>query len=189
LNTENMYRFFKFMLRKNKEVHILILTILGFTLLNSAISSSERILGPTVVKQVIAQPSNMLSNNVTALLDNVNKAGALVNLGRNNESLIYSTKALAIDPTNTFALDNKAIALGNLGRNNESLIYSTKALAIDPNNTLALINKAGALANLGRNNESLIYSTKALAMAPTNSVAAAAVPQAISMIQLLFGKG
>ena len=71
-----------------------------------------------------------------------NKAVALDNIGRNNESLVYSTKALAIDPNNIHALINKARALDNIGRNNESLVYSTKALAMDPNNIHALNDKA-----------------------------------------------
>jgi tetratricopeptide (TPR) repeat protein len=45
-----------------------------------------------------------------------NKAAALLNLKNYNESLIYSTKALAIDPNDTFALSNKAVALENLGK-------------------------------------------------------------------------
>ncbi|MGC1927807.1 MAG: tetratricopeptide repeat protein [Candidatus Nitrosopolaris sp.] len=78
-----------------------------------------------MVKQVAARPF-LSSSNLIALN---NKAVALANLGKYNESLIYSTKALAIDPNDTHALINKAASLVNLGRNNESLIYSTKALA------------------------------------------------------------
>ncbi|MGA8081009.1 MAG: tetratricopeptide repeat protein, partial [Candidatus Nitrosopolaris sp.] len=99
-----------------------------------------------MVKQIAARPSSLLSNYIIALN---NKSIVLLNLGRYNESLIYVTKALSIDPTDTHALVNKAVALLDLKRYTESLIYSTKALAIDPNNIHALINKAVALLNLG----------------------------------------
>ena len=59
-----------------------------------------------MVKEIAARPSNLLPNNITALNS---KAVSLLNLGRNNESLVYLTKALAIDPNNIHALINKAV--------------------------------------------------------------------------------
>jgi tetratricopeptide (TPR) repeat protein len=154
------------MLSKVGEFRILILTMLACILLYSVISASDLKLGPIMVKQIAARSSSLLSNYTIALN---NKALVLLNVERYNDSLIYSTKALAIDPNNIHVLINKAVALLNLGKYDESLIYLTKALAIDSNDTFALNNKAVALLNLGRNNESLIYLTKALAIDPNDT--------------------
>ncbi len=73
------------------------------------------------------------------------KQAAVNNLRKYNESLIYSTKALAIDPNNADALSSKGMALYNIGNYTGAIEYYNKALAINPENEAALANKAAAL--------------------------------------------
>ncbi|MGB6527681.1 MAG: tetratricopeptide repeat protein [Candidatus Nitrosopolaris sp.] len=91
-----------------------------------------------MVKQVTARSTNLLSNLSEKKLNN--KAAALNNLGKYSESLIYSTKALAIDPNNADALSSKGIALDHLGNYTGAIEYYDKALAVDPKYLPALNN-------------------------------------------------
>ena len=50
-------------------------------------------------------------------------------------------RALAIDPSDTDALDNKGLALEDLDRTEEAIQYYDRALAIDPSDTDALDSK------------------------------------------------
>jgi tetratricopeptide (TPR) repeat protein len=56
----------------------------------------------------------------------------LNNLGKNDEALECSNKALELDPNNAWALINKAAALNGLKRYDEALECSNKALELDP---------------------------------------------------------
>jgi tetratricopeptide (TPR) repeat protein len=62
-----------------------------------------------------------------------NKAWALSNLGKNDEALECSNKALELDPNSAWAFTNKAAALNGLKRHDEALECSNKALELDPN--------------------------------------------------------
>ena len=114
---------------------ILILSVLAFILLYSVTSTLC-----STVSQVAALSTNLLSNLSEKILNN--KAAALNNLGKYNESLIYSAKALAIDPNNVDALSSKGIALDHLGNYTGAIEYYDKALAINPKYKAALDNKS-----------------------------------------------
>ena len=123
---------------------ILILTALAFILLYSVAASRLHISASVMFERVAARSSNLLSNNVIAFSEKIlnNKAAALNNLGQYNESLIYSTKPLAIAPNNVDALTNKGIALEHLGNYTGAIEYYDKALAINPKDKATLNNKA-----------------------------------------------
>ena len=63
-----------------------------------------------------------------------NRAGALVNLGRNEEALAASEKAIELNPDNAVGWANRAGALANLGRAGEALESVDKAIDISPDN-------------------------------------------------------
>lgn len=90
------------------------------------------------------------------------KASALYKLGRNEEALEASEKAVEIDPNYAVAWVNNAAALLKLKRYDEALQASEKAIELDPNYAIAWNNKAAALHNLGRNDEALDASEKAI---------------------------
>ena len=60
---------------------------------------------------------------------------------RTEEAIQYHDRALAIDPSDTDALDSKGLALYNLDRSDEAIQLFDRALAIDPSDTDALIIK------------------------------------------------
>ncbi len=64
-----------------------------------------------------------------------NKGIALFHLGRIEEAISYSDRALAIHPNLLDALTNKANALLNLGRYEEAIEHYDRALAIDSDAT------------------------------------------------------
>jgi tetratricopeptide (TPR) repeat protein len=65
-------------------------------------------------------------NSINAL---VIKGAALLHLGKDNESIAYFDKALAVDPTSFYGSFFKGAALLHLGKANESIAY----FAIDCN--------------------------------------------------------
>jgi len=95
-----------------------------------------------MVSQVAAatRSTNSFSNLSEKILNN--KAAALNNLGKYNESLLYSAKVLAIDPNNVDALSSKGVALDHLGNFTGAIEYYDKALAINPKYKAALDNKS-----------------------------------------------
>ena len=85
------------------------------------------------------------------------KGLALINLGKNEEAIVYLDKALFLDSNNTNAYINRGVALINLGKNKEAIEYFDKALFLDPNNVLACSNKGVALDTLGEYKEAIKY--------------------------------
>lgn len=88
------------------------------------------------------------------------------NMGKWNESLDASDKAIAIDPNNKLAWSNRAWALHHLAKYNDALEAAEKAIAIDPNYDLAWVNKANALGGLKRYKEELESSEKTILLNP-----------------------
>jgi tetratricopeptide (TPR) repeat protein len=66
-------------------------------------------------------------------------------LGKNNESITYFDKALAMDPNDVESLNGKGVALANLGKYCEAIKYFDKALTIKPSYATALDNKQKTL--------------------------------------------
>ena len=142
-------------------VRILILSMLAFILLYSVTSAFR-----SMVSQVAAaaRSTNSFSNLSEKILNN--KAAALNNLGKYNESLLYAAKVLAIHPNNVDALSSKGVALDHLGNYTGAIEYYDKALAIDPKYVPALNNKGVVLRGLGNFTGAIEYYDKALAINP-----------------------
>jgi len=83
----------------------------------------------------------------------INKADALINLGKYEEALEASEEAIRLDPDNLKAWINKGTALGYLGRYKEELMASEEALKISPDDERALSNRFYALAMLSEAGE------------------------------------
>ncbi|MBL7816078.1 MAG: tetratricopeptide repeat protein [Saprospiraceae bacterium] len=62
-------------------------------------------------------------------------------LGRFEDALEASEKAIAISPSNIFSLNRKILALGRLGRYEEAEECSQLALSLDPNSPLTYVSK------------------------------------------------
>ncbi len=75
----------------------------------------------------------------------VNITSTLINLGRNDEALQASKKAIELDPSYALAWNINAIALVNLGKNDEALQASQKAIELNPNLAWAWYTKGYAL--------------------------------------------
>ena len=101
----------------------------------------------------------------------VNKANALLKLGRNDEALQASEKAIEIDPNYAIAWNNKAAAFLNLGKYNDGLLAAEKANELDPSYAIAWSNKASALNSLGKCDEGLKAAEKAIELNPSFAIA------------------
>lgn len=99
------------------------------------------------------QPGNFFAN--------FNYAKCLMELDKNNESIIYHLKALELEPNNKEALVNYGISLFKIGEYVMSLECYNKALSIDSEFCEALINKSNTLIELNQIEEALIYLDKA----------------------------
>ncbi len=77
-----------------------------------------------------------------------------------------SDRALALDPSYSFAWNNRSAALANLGRYNEALTACEQAIALDSNNDAAWNNKGTALVSLKCYEEALVAYDQALALDP-----------------------
>ena len=96
----------------------------------------------------------------------INRAMALVQLGRNEEALANCEKALARDAKDIGALNTRGLALKNLGRYQEALTTYQAVLAVHPQHPAALHNLATVLSRLGRDEEALASVDKILLIAP-----------------------
>ncbi len=107
----------------------------------------------------------------------VNRAVALVELGRFDESLDDATKAIELEPSDVNVLAqayvNRALTLVELGRFDESLDDATKAIELEPSdvNLLALAygNRAVALRELGRLDEAEADRARACELGSMNA--------------------
>jgi tetratricopeptide (TPR) repeat protein len=108
----------------------------------------------------------------------VNRAAALLQLGRVEESIADNTAAIELEPDDTDTLakayGNRAFALVELGRSEEAIADATAAIELEPDDTgrlaLAYLNRAVALLQLGRSEEAIADATAATA--PTRSTVA-----------------
>lgn len=91
-------------------------------------------------------------------------AYALNRVGRSEEALAASERALALDPQHASAWARKAGALVQLQRMDDALAASERALALDPDATSAWGNKGAALGRLGRYAEALDAYDHAVAL-------------------------
>ena len=111
-----------------------------------------------------------------------NKALALKNLGRYEESLEYCERVLASNPQQIDALLLKGSTFGEMGRCEESLEMCEQILNFDPMNVKALINKGVCLAKLGRFTESMECHNHALEVSPGNPEAL--IPKSADLAEL-----
>jgi tetratricopeptide (TPR) repeat protein len=109
------------------------------------------------------KPKKPISQDASAL---VNKAKALLDLGRYDEALQASENAIELDPDYAIAWNNKGAALINLHRYDEALQALEKAIELDPTYEKAWSNKAAALIDLHRYDEALQASEKAIKQKP-----------------------
>ncbi len=82
----------------------------------------------------------------------VNMSWGLGELGRYEESLEFSIKAIELNSNFSMAWNNKGHALHNMGKSEEGLKDVEKALELDPNNQDAIESKQEILKALGRTN-------------------------------------
>jgi tetratricopeptide (TPR) repeat protein len=94
----------------------------------------------------------------------VRLAETLSRVGRPEEALAASGRALALDPQLASALVRKASALVNLERAEKALAASEHALALDPEAASAWASKGAALEELGRDAEALDAYDRAVAL-------------------------
>jgi Tfp pilus assembly protein PilF len=96
----------------------------------------------------------------------VNRASALMALGRHDDAVAALDRALRIHPGDAALHYNRGNALLALGHNREADAAFAAALSIRPNLIDALKNRALALTELGRHAEALEACTRLLAIAP-----------------------
>ena len=124
----------------------------------------------------------------------VNRALALVALGRFDEALDDATNAIELEPGDVNLLARayaiRSGTLGALGRFDESLDDATKAIELEPSDVNVLaqayVNRSAALAVLGRFDESLDAATKAIELEPSdvNVLAQAYVNRSLALAEL-----
>jgi tetratricopeptide (TPR) repeat protein len=114
------------------------------------------------------KPKMSIPQDAVAL---VNKASALLKLGRNDDALKASEKAIDLDPNYVIAWNNKAAALINLGKYNDGLMAAEKAIELDPKYATAWSNRASALNSLGKYDEGLLAAEKAIELNPSYAIA------------------
>jgi tetratricopeptide (TPR) repeat protein len=119
----------------------------------------------------LADADQALVLNVTSLnaLIQANRAGILVELGRNNDAIAAADAALSYQGNLTpfqqaGALYSKSVDLANAGNYNGALADADQALALNVTSLNALIqaNRAGILVELGRNNDAITAADAAL---------------------------
>jgi coenzyme F420-reducing hydrogenase delta subunit-like protein len=91
-----------------------------------------------------------------------NKAGALLNLGKQEDAIECYDTALTINPRSDLAWINKGLALFNLGKHQEAVECYDKSLVINPEFEDAWNNKGVALADLGKPHHAIECYDKAL---------------------------
>ena len=82
-------------------------------------------------------------------------------------AIVYCDKALAIDPSDEYALNNKGDALYGLGRFQEALSYYDKALNVNSLSAYAWLHRANALYSLNRYQESISAYETAFKLDPS----------------------
>jgi tetratricopeptide (TPR) repeat protein len=97
-------------------------------------------------------------------------ATCLANLGRYEESLLYSNQAIELNPNYQKAWNIQSIALLSLGRNEEALASYNEGLKINPNSWISWVGKSRALNRLSRFEEALASSSKALEINPSHQL-------------------
>jgi tetratricopeptide (TPR) repeat protein len=110
--------------------------------------------------------SNFANYDNTIALAYHGKSNALITMGRYNEALEASNRAIEIDPIMTQAIITKAACLNSLRRYNEALEASNRAIEIDPLDFKSYANKSISLYNLRRYHEAIEASDKAIELRP-----------------------
>jgi tetratricopeptide (TPR) repeat protein len=101
-----------------------------------------------------------------------NKAASLDGLRNYTGAILYSDKALAVDPLDVDAFNSKGIALYGSGNYAGAITYYDKVMAIQPNNYMALNNKGLALAQEEKNTSNMT-AAPSNATAPSSNMTAA----------------
>ena len=88
------------------------LLLVEMLVVDGLVGLSAFIVLSAIKAHVLAKTADI--NNSIAFVDSLSSfrtSGDICNFGKYNESIIYSTEALDMDPNNTFALNNKGLAL------------------------------------------------------------------------------
>jgi tetratricopeptide (TPR) repeat protein len=96
------------------------------------------------------------------------KADALVQLGEDQQALLYYDKAIELDASNTFSYCSKGDVLVRFDRAGEAMECYEKAISLEPDDISGYIHKARLLKELGRDEEVLALYDAFIATHPTN---------------------
>lgn len=99
----------------------------------------------------------------------IQKAQAMMNLGRFELALKELQLALAQDPNNVDALLSITICYLELGEFEEALVYSKKILGLDPNEALGHYYQAYALLNLEKKDQAETHIKEAIRLDPESA--------------------
>ena len=92
-------------------------------------------------------------------------------LGRYEDAVASSDRAIAIKPDHDSAWYLRGITLGQLGRYEDAVASSDRAIAIKPDHDSPWYNRGNALVNLGRYEDAVASSDKAIAIKPDHDSA------------------
>jgi tetratricopeptide (TPR) repeat protein len=127
--------------------------------------ADEKVGAPT---QSIRAGNVEVSRNELFLKDAGTMAYEYGQKGDYHNALVWSDKAIQIDPNDAITWYNKGVALGRLGRDEEAIRSYDRAIQIDPNYGDAWDNKGIALTNLGRYDEAIKSFDRAIQLGTTN---------------------
>ena len=97
----------------------------------------------------------------------INRAGALLNLGKYEEAITDCDEAIRLDPSLAMAFYNRGTARQNLGNYEEAITDFDEAIRLDPSDAMALTNRAYAHLNLGNYEEAITDCDEAIRLNPT----------------------
>jgi tetratricopeptide (TPR) repeat protein len=111
-------------------------------------------------------PMFMSGQNIDAIKA-YNNGSELASLGKFQDALAETEKALSIQPNFTLALTQKAGILNVMGKYQEALNAANAAIAENSNISEAWLNRADALVHLGNYQDAIDSANRALAIDPT----------------------
>jgi tetratricopeptide (TPR) repeat protein len=111
-------------------------------------------------------PIFMSGQNIDAIKA-YNNGSELASLGKFQDALAETEKALSIQPNFTLALTQKAGILNVMGKYQDALNAADAAIAGNSNISEAWLNRADALVHLGNYQDAIDSANRALAIDPT----------------------
>jgi tetratricopeptide (TPR) repeat protein len=108
-------------------------------------------------------------DKITQRFDNYGKLSCFINfsytyglLKKFDNSRLFSSKSINLDPSERAYYLNKGASLSGFGRKEEAIVEYDKAIEINPQDALAYDGKGCPLFLLGRINEAIVSSTKSI---------------------------